>query len=186
MPSNANSRGQAEQILSGLVEWAEGPALITTATRRLLARALHSGPLAVIGDAHHALLGTAADEISPLAPSAIAGLQRRLRAFLRAVVDLDGSDGGGPVPTITVSRLEFGVVPMRRSAVLIVDGAPADLVLYQVVQLLQAVGVDRLRRCDAPAANSTDPCGRLFVAAGKRRFCSAACRMRLYMRGYRE
>ena len=56
-----------------------------------------------------------------------------------------------------------------------VSGSTEELLRVQTLALLQRYG-DRLCMCD---------CGQLFVRIGKRRFCSARCQMRVWMREQR-
>ncbi|HXH07020.1 MAG TPA: hypothetical protein VNI83_10560 [Vicinamibacterales bacterium] len=77
-----------------------------------------------------------------------------------------------------------GLVPRRRwrgprAPVLVwVDGPVRDVALFLLLRLLESLGTDAVRRCAA--------CERLTVARrADRRYCSARCRMRDYMRRYR-
>jgi hypothetical protein len=67
-----------------------------------------------------------------------------------------------------------------------VHGEPVDVYLYQLVQLLRDVGVDRLALCPAHLPRSTKRCGRLFVKVTKKHFCSARCQSRAYMTQKRD
>ncbi len=59
-----------------------------------------------------------------------------------------------------------------------VGGSPLDLLLYQIIRVLEAVGAGNLLACPE--------CGRVFVKVTKKVFCSTRCQSRVYMRGYRE
>jgi hypothetical protein len=60
--------------------------------------------------------------------------------------------------------------------------ATEDQFRYQLVRLVQTVGVEKILRCAAPRARSTEPCGRIFVKATRKEFCSTRCQTRTYMR----
>jgi uncharacterized protein with beta-barrel porin domain len=73
--------------------------------------------------------------------------------------------------------LQFGVT-VRTDVALTVEGhAAADVLTFQIVHLVQRVGLERLRRC---------PCGRVFAKTGRREFCSDRCQKRYYMRALRS
>lgn len=57
-----------------------------------------------------------------------------------------------------------------------VDGSAEDVIRFQALSLLRAVGVERLKTCD---------CGVVFVKNGRREFCSERCQNRVYMRNAR-
>lgn len=59
-------------------------------------------------------------------------------------------------------------------------GDGRDLLLLQVVLLLDRVGLSTVRECGALG------CGRLFVKAYRREYCSVRCQRRVYMRARRE
>jgi hypothetical protein len=159
-------------LLDRVVQFAECEIehLVRFGQHTLLDLVMH-GPAVVVSDATH--------DIASWRPSQFAQLQGTLRAFLRAVVGLADGDGG-LVPEIAIGRLNFGVTALRQDLVVTVDGPAADVVLFQVVQLLQATGAGRLRRC---AAND---CAKVFAKTGRREFCSAGCQSRIYMRGVRK
>jgi hypothetical protein len=142
------------------------------AGRRVLLDLLEHGPAVVVSDAAH--------ELTSWDSSQLQQLQGRLRTFLRGVVGLTDAEEG-LVPEVTIGRLTFGVTPVRRSSVVVtVDGAAGDVVLFQLVQLLQATGAGRLRRCAAA------DCSKVFAKTGRREFCSAVCQSRIYMRALRQ
>jgi predicted RNA-binding Zn ribbon-like protein len=60
-----------------------------------------------------------------------------------------------------------------------IDGSPRDCVMSLAVRLLTTTAVHRLRRCAAP------DCGRVFVKATVKDFCSTRCQSRTYMREMR-
>ena len=83
---------------------------------------------------------------------------------------------------LTLARLpEVGIVAVRDGHTVRVHvmGSPVDRLTYQLIRVLEAVGVERLRVCAAP------DCGRLFWKVTRKEFCSTRCQSRHYMRGYR-
>ena len=60
---------------------------------------------------------------------------------------------------------------------LLVYGEPRDWFLYRIFQLLERLGVERLRVCPE------EKCGhRLFFKVTRKEFCSTKCQSRFYMR----
>lgn len=62
-----------------------------------------------------------------------------------------------------------------------VDGEPRDVLVIQFIALLHAAGFDSVQLCTAPPApggTSRDICGRLYVKAYRRKFCSRTCQAR--------
>jgi len=182
MASKRYSVRSAENLLARLVAFAEGSTevLVDQSARRLLRDVIQNGPVLVIGDAPIEITGTASRELTPWPASRYAQLQQRLRGFFGGLVDLASTDQGGLVPTVHVNRLIFGATPTASGVVVTVDGPAADVLLFQVVQLIQAVGVSRLRRCP------NEKCRRIFAKTGRREFCSDRCQKRVYMRGLRK
>jgi hypothetical protein len=93
-------------------------------------------------------------------------------AFLRAVVRTEGLDHYNPAQTVTRTSLHFSVQLADRRATIRADGHVRDLVVIQLVMLLQAVGLRRVRLC------GSGDCPHLFVKMSRRRFCSARCQTR--------
>jgi hypothetical protein len=76
-----------------------------------------------------------------------------------------------------VEQLRIGVATVRDDVALTVEGhSDVDVLTFQIVHLVQKVGLDRLRRC---------LCGRVFAKTGRREFCSDQCQKRFYMRARR-
>jgi hypothetical protein len=136
-------------------------------------------------------------ELFALGPADLDALQQAVRTFLRLMVG--GADYTAPLkfdvsfmaakhePFERGGRkidgrdqpLKRSVKGPRRVVSLWIDGTPRDVLLHQVAWLLTSVGIDRLGVCRA-----TD-CGRVYVRITKKRFCSARCQSRTYMRKLR-
>lgn len=58
-----------------------------------------------------------------------------------------------------------------------VDGEPADVLYFRVLDLCQRAGPEALKECD---------CGKLFVKTGRRKFCSTKCQKRIQRRAERK
>jgi hypothetical protein len=100
-------------------------------------------------------------------------LQREGRAVLEGV-----AQGG----TFTMAGdLVLSFYAIRRDGELSIQvlGSHLDRMLYQIIRVIERVGVDRLLRCQAP------DCKRLFLKVTRKEFCSTKCQMRMYMRGKR-
>jgi len=129
----------------------------------------------VVPDAQHEILGTAPSEIAPWSAIEVAQYQDTLRAFFRGLIRETGK--GGIVPTLWVERVAFGLIPTGTSTVVTIDGAAVNVLRFQLVELIQAAGLERLHRCD---------CGRIFAKVGRRQYCSSRCQKRYYMREQRR
>jgi hypothetical protein len=69
---------------------------------------------------------------------------------------------------------------------LLVMGSVLDRWMYQIVRVLEAVGVEKLRACPAPRPGEpSTECGRFFLKVTVKKCCSTRCQSRMYMRGYR-
>lgn len=122
-------------------------------------------------------------DLMPLSERAIRALRalsgektEALRAEARAL--LRGLAGEEGVSISTPFRPVLRVLRIGGRASLQVDGAPRDVVLYQIGRLAELVGLDRLRACPAP------DCGKVFVRRGRAEYCSARCRRRVFLAGY--
>ena len=142
-------------------------------TKRLLVDALQAGPFVLVSDARHEILGTS--EIEPWSVEKCVEFQDSLRAFFRSLIR---EEPGGLVPTLQIERFEFGVAPTGTAHVVVtIDGTAANVLRFQLVQLILAAGLERLRKCE---------CGRVFARTGRREFCSPRCQKRVYMRAKRK
>ena len=114
----------------------------------------------------------------------VADLQRDVRALLRAVIERREYE-------VDLS-VRFGLKPHGRSVVVTRRsvGRPHDLrdaYVYRLIRLLEDAGVERLRVCQAPDRTREDGiCGRFFLKVTQKKFCSARCQSRVYMRTKRE
>lgn len=79
--------------------------------------------------------------------------------------------------TMYVELSVFPACPTAKLMSFIFTGGTKDLLWVQITRLLEFIGPERVTNCG---------CGRLFVRAGKRRFCSTRCQSREYMRRYRS
>jgi hypothetical protein len=137
---------------------------------RLLEEVLQAGPILFSG----------VPAIASWTASDFARFQRTIRTFFRQLIDVaeSGQDEAVLVPELVVEQLRFGVTTVRDDVALTVEGHGAvDVLLFQILNLVQRVGLSRLRRC---------PCGRVFAKTGRREFCSNRCQKRIYMRALRE
>lgn len=71
-----------------------------------------------------------------------------------------------------------------------VDGPTRTVIAWQLLMLLDAIGLPQVHRCPAPSTARGAPpgttCGRLFVKTFRRAYCSARCQKRHYMRVRRQ
>lgn len=118
--------------------------------------------------------GRAWSELSAMVPE----LQRRARGML------DDAARGGNLAIAGDLVLSAWVVATKTGARIQIVGHPLYLLLYQVAQVLAAVGLDRLGRCESVRRGR--PCGRLFVRVTVKRFCSTRCQSRTKMKQIRD
>lgn len=73
--------------------------------------------------------------------------------------------------------LRIAAIRQSGNVVMRLDGSAGAALMFQVVNLLRIVGLDRMLHCD---------CGRRFIRVGRQEFCSERCQNRSYMRRRRE
>jgi CGNR zinc finger len=153
-------------------------------------------------DALRFLVEFAQTDLGRMTPRPLVALERRVQDFVHR--ESPPADLAGP----TLHRIGLGVLQERALPILAdiakerpltfandlvltfwvfrdrtgirveVGGSDLDRFLYQIIRVLEAVGVDRLKSCPE--------CDRLFIKVTKKKFCSTRCQSRAYMRGYRE
>lgn len=109
-----------------------------------------------------------------LTPPQVARLKGELRSFIRFLA------GGSATEHLDGPRIQVELVPAKAGSrvSLFLNGEPRDVVLYQTLTIVDAVGIDRLRLCPAP------DCGRAFVKVGRREYCSPRCQRRVFLASY--
>jgi hypothetical protein len=102
-----------------------------------------------------------------------------LRRFFRTLVSGKiQDDQGALLPAVRLQNVELSPhASLGDQIVLALDGSARDVIWFQVINLLQSIGVRRLQLC---------PCGRVFARVGRREFCSTRCQKRYYMRKFRQ
>jgi hypothetical protein len=176
---DASDKLLRERALAALIDFSAGR-LLRADARRALSGVLAASPVLHIGDASHAIFGTAAGEIAPWSDADLADLRDRLRQFLLGIVETGRDDDKGSlVPEAALVRsLRFGAIAAGRGVLLAVDGAPLDVLWFQIVMLLQAVGISRVRECPE--------CHAIFVKIGKRDYCTTRCQNTHNQRNHRR
>jgi hypothetical protein len=118
--------------------------------------------------------GPSLNALGRLTPRQVAALKSDLRAFVRFLA------GGSATEHQDGPRIQVELVPAKAGnrVSLFVNGEPRDVVLYQTLTMVEAVGIDRLRLCPAP------DCGRAFVKVGRREYCSPRCQRRVFLATY--
>jgi len=98
----------------------------------------------------------------------------------RALEILRGA--ASPHGTTLAGDLVLTFVGIRKGSKIrfVVHGSPLDRFQYQIVRVLEQAGAHRLLSCAAP------DCDRLFLRVTKKKYCSARCQSRIYMRDFRE
>lgn len=162
--------------LGRLIDYLEAPAEKAGLLegRQILLEVIEHGPDIAIGDMRHEVLGSAPEEIHPWSASACVRAQRELREYIRALVKLTEGESGEFVPELRVRLLSRGATTVNGDVFLTVDGRARDVLYHQVLGLLYQVGIERICECRAG-------CGRIFVKAWRREFCSRQCQARIYM-----
>jgi len=170
-------RNKPEVLLGRLIGYLEESpeAAGSREGRRILLEMIEDGPDVAIGDMRCEVLGTAPEEIHPWSAAACVRVQRELREYVRALVKLTDDESGGFVPELRVRLLSRGATTVNGDVFLTVDGRARDVLYHQVLGLLHQVGIRRISECRAG-------CGRIFVKAWRREFCSRQCQARIYMR----
>lgn len=171
-----------EETLAALVEFSERKTTLKTAQSTLTA-VLHESPVLHLGDVRHALAGSAPSEIPPWSAAHFEDFREELRGFLLALAVKVGRAAGENKGSMLPNDIPLGALQMTAAAVgsevlLVVDGAPRDVLWFQTLMLLRAVGLERVRRCPE--------CARLFVKIGKRDYCRARCQNTNNQRRYRQ
>lgn len=69
--------------------------------------------------------------------------------------------------------------PPPARLVVAASGQAIETFKYQLIRLLESVGVEKIRKCAAP------DCDRIFVQVTRKEFCSTRCQSRIYMRSYK-
>lgn len=64
-------------------------------------------------------------------------------------------------------------------------GTTLDRFRYQMIRVLEDVGLEKIQFCPAPKPRSSDLCGRIFLKVTKKEYCSTRCQLRAYMRTQR-
>jgi hypothetical protein len=166
-------RPNAEALLQQAIDFAEGAVKTNAAWRQVCAALMHGTGTApiVFGDAPHELRRWSAVQI--------ASLQMELRRFFRTLVSGKiQDDQGALLPAVRLQNVELSPhASLGDQIVLALDGSARDVIWFQVINLLQSIGVRRLQLC---------PCGRVFARVGRREFCSTRCQKRYYMRKFRQ
>jgi hypothetical protein len=166
-------------LLGRVVRFAHDPIAVALSTprkvesvRRLLTDLLsHSWGFVVFGDAR-ALT-------TELPIEAITHLHAELRTFFNTLTSTATSGHGGQMPETTIA-MKFSLAAVGHVVMTAIDGPPRDVIWFQLLALVRAIGASRLRQCPDPA------CRRVFLRTGKQEACSTRCRKRLYMRQYRK
>ncbi len=108
----------------------------------------------------------------------VARWTKQLRDLIQAVTDYQqrpiGLTWSIPRVTIRAALNRGGGYQME------VAGNPGDLLQLQAITLTRSFR-GRLQRCPSTFATG-NRCGRIFLRAGKRKFCSDRCQRRYYMR----
>ena len=85
----------------------------------------------------------------------------------------------GPVLQLQPTVMRPGLLSSSRWGAQVVsgmNGSLRDRVLYRMIELVQELGVEKLRECPAPE------CRRLFFKITQKRFCSSQCQKRIWAR----
>lgn len=143
--------------------------------RHVLADTLSAGPLFVSGDTRHEILGDAVDELPMWPASEVARFQQEWRALLDALIQQRGK--GGIFQGVLLEGLTLETTAPGSEVILAIDGPPRSVLWFQIINLLQEVGLANVLRCPG--------CHRPFVKTGKREYCGDRCQSRIYMRKYR-
>ncbi len=114
-------------------------------------------------------------------------LRQQVAVFLRRLVERPSQGEKGLVREEEVSvHLTLGVRKVGSRVMVTRAGRPGDLFFYRLVRLLEQVGVERLRVCQAPdRSRPGGVCGRLFLKVTRKKYCSTRCQSRTYMREHR-
>ena len=201
MPKTALQTRLAE--LQFLLEFAHQDLATTTKTarrslRRRLSRLLY--PERPKGRAASAIAKAAAEAgqdvvwtagtarlIDALTDAALPPLQDELRHVLTEVSDDQGI--ASVDLAVTFTPIQVGRVHGPVSSAMVLHGSPRDLLLYRLMMLIEALGVQKLGICRSPFKNSDGDdieCGRVFVkVTHRKRYCSPTCQRRIYMQSYR-
>jgi len=107
-------------------------------------------------------------------PKQLEFLQERTLEILTNLVNAS-SVGKGRLAIAGDLRLSFYLSRDGDRVHIEVLGSPLHLLEYQLKEVLEAVGLGKLRVCPSTA------CGRLFLKVTKKEFCSARCQSRTYM-----
>jgi hypothetical protein len=143
--------------------------------KRLLVDVLQDGPMTTG-------TGNAAAGVESWRPLQTEGFRQEVRSFFHALAagkprDRDGDRG--EESALKIAALRFHAVSASGGPAIEVAGAARDILWFQILDLLRAVGVRRLRRCSG--------CPRLFVRTGRQEHCTPACSQRSRSRRfYRE
>jgi hypothetical protein len=159
----------AETLLADVVRCAERPDTPRQEFIDLLCQLLDLGPLLTFGV--KAAIKASSDEER-------ADLQQEIRTVVRQVVTARAN--GGMLASIPIN-VALTPVPSPTAkhpgrVLLGIAGEPRDVVWFQLLRLLQTVGLNRVLVCE---------CGKTFVKVGRREFCSVNCQKRVYMRQQR-
>src|SRR5262245_35662752 len=103
---------------------------------------------------------------TPQQPPVDATLQNEIKAILRGLTENREYE--------IELRIRFGI-KRHASGIVVTRGSRTerDVFLYQLIRLLEDVGVERLRACPE--------CGRLFLKVTRKQFCSTRCQAKVNM-----
>jgi hypothetical protein len=127
-------------------------------------------------------VGNAAAGVEAWRPLQTEGFRQEVRSFFHALAadeegerDVDRTEES----VLKLAALRFHAVAASGGPAIELTGAARDVLWFQILDLLRAVGIRRIRRCSG--------CPRLFVRTGRQEHCTPACSQRSRSRRfYRE
>jgi hypothetical protein len=114
-------------------------------------------------------------------PAVVTKVRAELLLILRNAVQVrDRGDVLLSLPRFATPSIEFSSRIVDGQPRVAAEGTSRDLLVLQLVTLLQEVGLEKVRRCEAP------DCGRLYVKTHKQKYCRPRCQRRINARQQRR